>query len=48
LGGALWALAHLAANGDLPSLLLFGGMAILALDGIPAIDAKRVAHLGEA
>jgi uncharacterized membrane protein len=35
-GVALWALAHLAANGDLPSLLLFGGMAILALGGMPA------------
>lgn len=47
-GCALWALAHLAENGDLPSLLLFGGMAILALDGMPAIDAKRAAHLGKA
>lgn len=47
-GVALWALAHLAANGDLPSLLLFGGMAILALGGMPAIDAKRAARLGEA
>ncbi|WP_333840141.1 NnrU family protein [Pelomicrobium sp.] len=46
--GTLWALAYLAVNGGLPSLLLFGGMAILALDGMPAIDAKRVAHLGEA
>jgi uncharacterized membrane protein len=47
-GCALWALAHLAENGDLPSLPLFGGMAILALDGMPAIDAKRAAHLGKA
>lgn len=36
----LWALAHLAANGDLASVLLFGGMAVLAYGGMPSIDSK--------
>lgn len=47
-GAALWALAHLAANGDTASLLLFGGMALLALGGMAAIDRKRAAKLGKA
>lgn len=46
-GAAFWALAHLVANGDAASLVLFGGMAILALAGMAAIDAKRAAQLGE-
>jgi uncharacterized membrane protein len=37
---ALWAAGHLAANGDLPSLVLFGGMLALALFGMRAIDRK--------
>ena len=40
-GFALWALAHLAANGDAASILLFGGIAVLALAGMPVLDAKR-------
>lgn len=36
----LWALAHLTAMGDLASILLFGGMAVLAYAGMPALDAK--------
>lgn len=36
----LWALAHLAANGDLASMLLFGGIAVLSYGGMPALDAK--------
>lgn len=47
-GVALWALAHLAANGDLASVLLFGGMAGLALGGMPSIDAKAQRRLGAA
>lgn len=43
----LWAFAHLGANGDAASLVLFGGMAILALGGMAAIDAKRAVKLGE-
>ena len=37
----LWALAHIPLGGDLASLLLFGGFAILALHGTRRIDAKR-------
>ena len=47
-GVALWALAHLAANGDLASVLLFGGMAVLAVGGMPSIDAKAQGRMGAA
>jgi len=40
-GVALWAIAHLVANGDLASLLLFGCFLLLALIGPHLIDAKR-------
>jgi len=36
----LWALAHLIVNGEAAALLLFGGIAVLALAGTLAIDAK--------
>ncbi len=36
----LWAAAHLTANGDLASMLLFGGIGVLAYGGMPALDAK--------
>jgi len=47
-GVGLWALAHLAANGDVPSLVLFGGMAILSFGGMLAIDHKRAVKSGAA
>jgi len=47
-GVALWALVHLAANGDLASLVLFGALLLLALGGTAAIDAKRRRKLGAA
>ena len=40
-GIALWAFSHLPPNGDAASLILFGGLAVLALGGTVAIDAKR-------
>lgn len=40
-GILLWALAHLASNGDLASLILFGGMAVLTVAGMHGIDAKK-------
>ncbi len=40
-GTGLWALAHIPPNGDAAALLLFGGLAVLALGGTAAIDAKR-------
>jgi uncharacterized membrane protein len=46
-GVALWALAHLAMNGDLASLVLFGSLLLLAVGGPASIDAKRARALGE-
>jgi uncharacterized membrane protein len=40
----LWAVAHLIVNGEMAALLFFGGIAILALGGTLAIDAKRRAR----
>ena len=47
-GIALWALAHLIANGRLADLILFGGLLVVALAGPLSIDAKRVRAQGEA
>lgn len=47
-GVALWAIGHGAANGDAASLTLFGGIAVLALGGMPSIDAKMARRLGAA
>jgi uncharacterized membrane protein len=47
-GVALWALVHLAANGDAASTILFAGMLVLALLGMPAIDHKRALRMGDA
>jgi uncharacterized membrane protein len=40
-GVALWALVHLLLNGDAASLVLFGGLLLLALIGPGLIDGKR-------
>lgn len=45
-GVTLWAAGHLLVNGDLPSLILFGSMAVLGVFGTYSIDAKRKAALG--
>lgn len=37
---ALWAALHLQARGDLASLLFFGSLGLVALAGMPSIDAK--------
>lgn len=47
-GFALWGIAHLLANGDVASLILFGGITLLALGGAWAQDAKKRLQLGEA
>ncbi len=47
-GVGLWALAHLAPNGDVPSLVFFGGFAVLAFGGMAAIDHKRAVKSGAA
>ena len=46
-GIVLWALSHIPANGDAASVILMGAMALLALGGMPAMDAKFHAHKGE-
>jgi uncharacterized membrane protein len=38
----LWALAHIAANGDLASLLFFGSLLLTAAVGTVDIDRKRM------
>lgn len=43
---ALWAIGHIAANGDVASLVLFGGMGLLALGGMAHIDHRRSLALG--
>jgi uncharacterized membrane protein len=47
-GIGLWAAAHLLANGDEASVILFTGMAILAFGGMAHIDSRRRASLGSA
>ncbi len=47
-GAGLWAVAHLAANGDAASLVFFGGIAVLSFAGMRAIDHKRSLKLGDA
>jgi uncharacterized membrane protein len=47
-GTTLWSVAHLAANGDAASTMLFGGMLILSIGGMAAIDHKRAVRLGDA
>lgn len=42
----LWGLAHLLANGDAASLILFGGITLLALVGAAAQQAKKRRQLG--
>lgn len=47
-GIGLWAVAHLLANGDQASVILFGGMAVLAFGGMAHIDHRRRDALGGA
>ena len=42
----LWAISHMIANGDLRSLLFFGGFAALSLGGTVLIDRKKQLALG--
>jgi uncharacterized membrane protein len=43
-GVALWGAGHLMANGELTSLLLFGGLAAMVLIGTQSIDRKSAAR----
>lgn len=40
-GIALWALSHIPVNGDVAALILFGGIALLALAGAAHLDHRR-------
>lgn len=42
----LWALAHIAPNGDGASIIFFGGFAVLAFVGMFHIDYRRQATMG--
>ncbi len=43
----LWAIAHLAANGDLASVWFFGGLGLVSGLGMWLMDRKKAAALGE-
>ena len=47
-GVVLWSAFHLAANGDLASMILFGTFLLLSLFGTFSIDAKRQRKMGPA
>ena len=40
-GFGIWALAHLGANGDVASIVLFGGFVVLSFGGMLHIDRRR-------
>lgn len=44
---ALWAGAHLLANGDLAHVLLFGGFLVMALLGVLLLERRARRRLGE-
>lgn len=46
-GFLIWALAHLFPNGDVVSLVLFGGMALLAIGGFFIVDKRTKRRTGE-
>ncbi|NVD40481.1 NnrU family protein [Ensifer sp. HO-A22] len=46
-GFLLWALGHVVANGDLRSLVLFGGFALFALGGFVMVEKRAHCRLGD-
>jgi uncharacterized membrane protein len=46
-GVAIWAAFHVAANGNLASVIFFGTFLVLSILGTFSIDAKRKRKLGE-
>jgi len=46
VGAALWAAAHLLTNSDGASVVLFGGILVLAVAGMAHIDHRRHATMG--
>ena len=47
-GFALWALGHMLANGDAATVILCGGIALLAFGGMVGIDARKGRDFPEA
>lgn len=47
-GVTLWGIAHIFSNGDVASLILFGGMVILSVGGMAHIDHRRRESMGAA
>ncbi len=45
-GPTLWAVAHIPANGDWPSLILFAGLALFGLLGIKRVEARYRRNIG--
>jgi len=45
-GTGLWSLSHLAVNGDVSSVVVMGGIAVLSFAGMRHIDLRREASLG--
>ena len=43
-GIGLWALVHLAANGDLATVILFAAFAVLAFGGMASLDRKHASR----
>lgn len=43
---ALWAFAHVFPNGDLVSLIMFGGFGLFALAGMAMIDRRKKRQMG--
>jgi uncharacterized membrane protein len=45
-GFALWAGSHLAPNGDIGSMFLFGGLLVFSLGGMRMLDRRHQRRLG--
>lgn len=43
---ALWGLSHVVPNGDLVSVIMFGGFALFALVAMPVVDRRKRRELG--
>lgn len=46
-GFGLWALAHVIPNGDLVSVILFGGLGVFAFAGMAVLDRRRRREMGD-
>jgi uncharacterized membrane protein len=46
-GFLLWAVSHIPPNGDVVALILFGGTAVLAMNGLAVLDRRARLRLGK-